>query len=238
MASATGVPETRPEDEPLLGRPGDVLQEEGKGIQFNLVIGTAVLAQAGIWILTAVIWTGIFTHKLIPFSAHPLLNSAGALLLTQSILILQPTHTPDQKRQGTAIHFIIISFSAFSLYAGLAVILYAKLSHPGTHLKSPHAILGAICYIFLFLQGLVGFTQYYTPRIYGGVGNAKKIYKYHRMSGYATLILLLVTVVAATQTEYIHDQIKIKLWAVTVSVVLVLVGVLPRIKKQKLGIRS
>jgi hypothetical protein len=39
MASATGNPETRSEDEPLLGRPGDVLQEEGKGIQFNLVIG-------------------------------------------------------------------------------------------------------------------------------------------------------------------------------------------------------
>jgi cytochrome b-561 len=58
------------------------------------------------------------------------------------------------------------------------------------------------------------------------------------MSGYLTLVLLLVTMMAATRTEYIHDMIKIKLWAVTVPVVLVLVGVLPRIKKQKLGIRS
>lgn len=58
------------------------------------------------------------------------------------------------------------------------------------------------------------------------------------MSGYAVLVLLLVTVLAATQTEYIRDEIKIKWWAVAVSAVLVLAGVLPRIKKQKLGIRS
>jgi hypothetical protein len=40
MASATEQnPTTSGEEEPLLGRPGDVQQEEGKGIQFNLVIG-------------------------------------------------------------------------------------------------------------------------------------------------------------------------------------------------------
>lgn len=43
MASATGVPEQNPaleEDEPLLGRPGDVTQRPGQGLQFNLVTGT------------------------------------------------------------------------------------------------------------------------------------------------------------------------------------------------------
>ncbi|KAH0542788.1 hypothetical protein FGG08_002836 [Glutinoglossum americanum] len=239
MVSATDTPEQRvAEDEPLLGRAGDVLQEEGKGIQFNLVIGTAVLAQAGIWILVAVIWTGIFTHDLITFSAHPLLNSAGILLLTQSILILQPTHTADQKRQGTAAHFTMIFFGASSLYTGLVVILYTKLAHHGTHFESPHAILGLVCYVFLLLQGAVGFTQYYTPRLYGGVDNAKKMYKFHRMSGYALLVLLLATVAAATKTDYIKGIIKIKLWAVLVPAVLVLLGVFPRIKKQKLGIRG
>lgn len=43
MASATGVPEQNPalqEEEPLLGRPGDVTQRPGQGLQFNLVTGT------------------------------------------------------------------------------------------------------------------------------------------------------------------------------------------------------
>ena len=46
MASATGIPEENPaanhrsaEDEPLLGRRGDASQQEGQGIQFNLVLG-------------------------------------------------------------------------------------------------------------------------------------------------------------------------------------------------------
>ena len=77
MASATGIPEENPatqgrgEDEPLLGRAGDASQQDGKGIQFNFVLGTptvsshtrhalnadptlpgtAIIAQAGIWIV-------------------------------------------------------------------------------------------------------------------------------------------------------------------------------------------
>jgi hypothetical protein len=43
MASATGIPERDPttsteEDEPLLGRPGDVTQTSN-GLQYNIVLG-------------------------------------------------------------------------------------------------------------------------------------------------------------------------------------------------------
>ena len=48
MASATGIPEVIPtqvelpdedEDEPLLGRPGDASQQDGRPLYFNLIIG-------------------------------------------------------------------------------------------------------------------------------------------------------------------------------------------------------
>ncbi|KMU82725.1 hypothetical protein CIHG_00506 [Coccidioides immitis H538.4] len=62
MASATGIPEARPasihengEEEPLLGRPGDVTQKENQSILINLVTGTAPIAQAGILIVR--LWT-------------------------------------------------------------------------------------------------------------------------------------------------------------------------------------
>ena len=61
MASATGIPEHNParsEEEPLLGNPGDVTQKPEQGLQFNLITGTAILAQAGIWILAALVWVG------------------------------------------------------------------------------------------------------------------------------------------------------------------------------------
>jgi cytochrome b-561 len=48
MASATGIPETYSnvssnEQEPLLGRVGDVSQERGMPLYNNLVMGTTVL---------------------------------------------------------------------------------------------------------------------------------------------------------------------------------------------------
>lgn len=46
---------------------------------------------------------------------------------------------------------------------------------------------------------------------------------------------MLAVVAAATQTAYNVNVLHIKLWAVIVASVLVLVGVIPRIKKHKLG---
>jgi hypothetical protein len=178
----------------------------------------------------------VFTHPLILFSAHPLLNSAAILVLTQSILILQPTHTATQKRQGTIAHFTANNLALDLLIAGLVVIEYNKFSHGGVHFDSPHAILGLITYIVLAIQAFVGFTQYFVPQLYGSVSKAKSLYKWHRISGYIVLTLLLATATAATQTDYNKNVLHIKIWAVIMTALLVLIGVLPRIKKQKLGL--
>jgi len=252
MASVTGIPERIPaeaevnghdrpmeevgDDEPLLGRRGDASQPEGRPLYYNSIIGTGVVAQVGIILLVASVWASVFLNDLILFSAHPLLNSAGLLFLTQGILILQPTHTATQKRQGTIAHFTLNNLAIDSLIAGLVVIEYNKIAHKGTHFVSAHAILGLITYISLLIQALVGFTAYFVPKLYGGVDQAKSLYKWHRISGYIILVLLLATVAAATQTDYNKDVLDIKLWAALISGGLVLVGVLPRIKKQKLGL--
>lgn len=164
-----------------------------------------------------------------------LLNSAGILLSTQAILILQPTHTAKQKEQGTSIHAILNGISVLALIAGLIIVEYNKTSHGGEHFRSPHAILGLITYVFFIVQALIGIAQYYFPTMFGNVSNAKAMYKYHRMSGYVLLVLTFATVAAATQTDYNKNVLNIQLWAVLVAEVITLVGVLPRIKKQKLG---
>ncbi|KAL3428202.1 cytochrome b561 [Phlyctema vagabunda] len=246
MSSATGVPGSVQsaaqrglgEDEPLLGRVGDASQQEGKPLYYNLFLGTAILAQAGVLLLTALVWANVLLTPIMLFTAHPLLNSAALLFLVQSILILQPTHTPGQKRQGTIAHFTLNNLTLDSLIAGLVVIEYNKFAHNGTHFVSPHAILGLITYIFLAIQALVGITAYFLPQLYGSVDKAKSLYKYHRISGYLILVLMLATIAAATQTDFNKNAIHIRLWAVLVSSVLLLVGILPRIKKQKLGLGS
>ncbi|ORY10212.1 eukaryotic cytochrome b561-domain-containing protein [Clohesyomyces aquaticus] len=243
MASATGIPANPnglrgTEDEPLLGRVGDASQAEGQPLYMNLWIGTAPIAQAGIWILVAIVWGAIFSHKLIFFSAHPLLNSAGLVFITQAALILQPTHTPSQKRSGTLFHGLLHLIGLSALLVGLIIIEINKAGPGHEHFKSPHAILGLVTYIFMFLQATVGVTQYYTPNIYGSVDKAKSIYKYHRVAGYVIATLGLATVCAASWTDFSLDFLHIQHWAVILASVLVLAGVVPRIKLQKLGLKK
>lgn len=239
MASATGVPENNPardEEEPLLGRPGDVTQQPEQGFQWNLLTGTAVVAQAGAWILTALVWAAVFEADFSFFSYHPLLNSAGVLVLIQSILLLQPTSTQKQKVQGTYIHSGLNFIALGSLIAGLVVIEMNKASHPKTRFQSVHGRMGLAVYILLILQFLVGVAQFYFPSLFGSVDNAKSIYKYHRMSGYLIIVLSAITICLATQTGFNENVLHIRLWAVIVASVLVVLGLVPRIKKRKLGL--
>ncbi len=223
--------------------------------------GTATIAQFGIFILAGVVWGSVFTTPLSLFSAHPvsffpptssfttyllhltniyftkqLLNSAGLLLVTEAILILQPTHTQPQKILGTYIHATLIDLGILSLVAGLVVIEYNKISHKGTHFESPHAILGLTTYILMVIQAVVGVTAFFTPKVYGSISAAKSVYKYHRMSGYLILVMSFATVAAATQTTFNKQTLHIQMWAVVVASLITLVGVVPRIKKSKFGL--
>jgi len=235
----------RTETEPLLGNVGAASQKEDSTYWQNLILGTGILAQFGLLVLAVVIWTAIFSmpfsylrDNLALFSAHPLLNSLGLVLLFESILILQPTYSQVQKYNGAIIHSILNGL-AFLLFAGaFVVIVVNKFRHSGSHFESPHAILGLITYVGIIIQVIIGFTQFYTPNIFGSIEQAKSIYKYHRIAGYALQIVLLGTVLAATQTTFNLNELKIKPWHVAIGILLVLSGVLPRIKKEKLGIRT
>lgn len=149
--------------------------------------------------------------------------------------MVQPTHTAKQKKEGTYAHAGLNDVALLSAIAGLVVIEYNKISHGGTHFVSPHAILGLITYVLVLIQAIVGITQYFVPQIYGGVDNAKKLYKYHRVGGYVILLLMLVTVAAATQTDFNKNVLQIQLWAVVVGSLILLLGVVPRIRLHKFG---
>jgi hypothetical protein len=119
---------------------------------------------------------------------------------------------------------------------GLAVIVYNKELHHGAHFQSLHARLGLTVYILFAVQALIGAAAFYTPALFGGVQKAKATYKYHRISGYLVVVLSLAAVASATQTPFNQNALHIRLWAVIVTSLILLVGVLPRIKKQKLGL--
>lgn len=135
-------------------------------------------------------------------------------------------------------HAALNSFAIDAFIAALVIIEVNKFAHSGTHFESPHAILGLTTYIVLFIQATVGLTLYFFPGLYGSVDKAKSRYKWHRASGYVTLVLLLTTAIAATQTDYNKETLGINVWAIGISAALILIGVVPRIKKEKFGFGS
>lgn len=208
------------------------------------------------WKLAATVWASVFLHPVILFSAHPvrfnplpifsrsaqlillyspqLLNSAGILFVTQAILIVQPTHTPEQKREGAHIHAILNGIGVLALIGGLIIIEYNKISGGHAHFGTPHNIIGLTVSIAFIIQALVGIAQFYIPALFGGINNAKAIYKYHRASGYVILVLAFAAVATATQTAY-NKILGIQLWVVIVASLITIVGIFPRIKKSKFG---
>ncbi|KFY23791.1 hypothetical protein V493_05628 [Pseudogymnoascus sp. VKM F-4281 (FW-2241)] len=232
MASATGIPQLTPdeiarrnpvptdglaEDEPLLGRPGAASQRDGRALGWNLIIGTALISQAGVIILLILIFSAIFTHPFSLFSYHPLLNISALALVTQSIIILQPTHTPTQKISGTHVHAILLGVASLAFVAAFVIIEYNKFDHGVNHFTSAHGRLGLATYILILLQALVGVTQFFFPGLYGGVDKAKRVYRWH----------------PAALTETGGDVLGLKLGHVGGAAVLVAVGVAARIRPGK-----
>lgn len=164
-----------------------------------------------------------------------LLNSAAILFFVQATLVLQPTQTAKQKKQGTYVHAALNDIALLAALAGLVVIEVNKFGHNGTHFESPHAILGLTTYILVIIQAIVGITQFFLPSLYGSVDNAKALYKYHRMSGYVILLVMLATVCAATQTDFNKTVLGMQLWAVIVASVILILGLGARIKLFKFG---
>lgn len=143
--------------------------------------------------------------------------------------------SPNDYSRGTRIHYIVQFASVLAFVTGFLIIEINKGDH--ARLTSTHGILGLITYILIVLQAIGGVAQYFLPTlVFGSVDRGKRIYKYHRLSGYALLILELATFSFAIYTGYNVNFSKIPLAPVLVSSFLVLLGLGLRVRKQKLGL--
>ncbi|RPB20625.1 hypothetical protein L211DRAFT_791944, partial [Terfezia boudieri ATCC MYA-4762] len=225
------------EHEPLLGRPEDVVIGEDQSLAYNLIQGTAPLAQVGGLVLICMVWASVLTHKMIVFDGHPMLNSLGVLFVIEAILVLQPTGLFNmmQKKIAAYVHASLTALAVASFASALVIVIWNKQHFHIPHFESVHSKFGAATYGLIAAQALVGFTQLFIPKIYGSEENAKKMYKYHRFFGYAIILpMLLVTVILATGTYYGAHVLHLKTWAAVLAVIAIVAGIYPGVKVSKM----
>lgn len=120
-------------------------------------------------------------------------------------------------------------------YGGLFTDKLAVKQGPDSHFHSVHGYLGVLTSVVLLVQYVFGFLMWGVPGVFGGIDNAKALWKYHRISGYILFLLILATVTSAVWTDFNVNVLKIRLWAVVVAIALIVLGVYPRLHPRKLG---
>lgn len=188
--------------------------------------------------LVLVVAIPIMENPILLFSGHPLAQVIGISTLIQSIMVLQPTRSDKQKVDGQRGHALFHIFSFLSFVAGMTVIECHKFYNGLKHLHSAHAYIGVVTCGVLVIQYLFGVTMWAVPWLYGGVDNAKRLWKFHRWSGYLIVLLLLASVISATRTDYVRDVLKIKTVYMSIVAFLIICGIVPRISRKKLGLKK
>lgn len=165
---------------------------------------SAILGQTGLLISVIYIYYHILQNPIILFSGHPIFNLAGIFILGEFILLVQPTpQSGEHKTISGQLHGILNTLSTISFGMGFFYIFYNKSIHGAQHITTWHATFGITTYSLLLLNMLLGVAQFWVPNlIFGSVNNGKRAYKYHRLLGYLTFLMLTLTVWLAIASDY------------------------------------
>lgn len=171
--------------------------QQGEARKGDDFAGMAALVMAPCLVIITILAV-LFNHPLSAgwFAWHPPLEAIGVVAMVYGAMILQPTATPQTKAAGLAKHQLLILSVGFpaSLLGTLAV-AYNKSAKGKHHFTSWHAKIGLLCTLWLVVQvALGGASVWFDGRAFGGGLKAKRVWKYHRISGYILFILLMATV--------------------------------------------
>ncbi|GAA5927903.1 hypothetical protein JCM10213_000922 [Rhodosporidiobolus nylandii] len=203
--------------------------------------GTALFAQLGLVVATAVLWRALWVHPAGLFTYHPSFQSLAVLGFFEGVLLLQPQPASIAvKRKGLLLHQVFQFTSLALIVAGAAFIVYNKAIRGAKHITTWHARFGVATLVLILLQIAFGAVVVFAPlqRLVGGESKAKSLWKYHRISGYLTLALLIVTPLLALASDWVRlNTDKWERWTIGTGLVVAGVGALTRIQTSKLGLK-
>ncbi|KAI9452316.1 hypothetical protein F5148DRAFT_512976 [Russula earlei] len=228
---------TPTDTDPLMGTNDDHPKDEyRRGDSLALYVA---LTSALVLLLTT--WTIILSNDpktLSWFAFHPSLNTFAVLCFTYGVLTLQPTSQPKTKAEGLDRHQTAMGIGLTSILLGTTAIYNQKASHHAPHITSWHATFGLTTVSWLILQALIGGgSVWFGGAAFGGGQKAKRVWKYHRLSGYILLLFLLTTVhLGGGWSEWVelHTVSVVRLIAYVLAPLGILVSIYSRVRASKM----
>ncbi|PLW18057.1 hypothetical protein PCANC_04708 [Puccinia coronata f. sp. avenae] len=199
--------------------------------------GMAWVAVLGIWIWIVTVWVTVLTHPAGIFTIHPIFQSFSLFCFYHGIIFLQPTDTPAAKRTGLVVHESFQLLGSLAIVVGGSAIFYNKVSHSAPHFTSWHGLLGLTSTCLILFQALFGMLiGFETSRDYiVGDSLGRKLWKFHRASGYLLIFLMTMTVLTVTKADWVISVTsKWSIWVLTVSPIVALIGLLSLVNPNKI----
>ena len=161
----------------------------------------AVGVQASALLFVAVVWSIVLSSmpftSLPLFGYHPLIQSFAILMLLQAIIVLQRTSTsePSSKHAAFQVHQSINILLVLPLFTvGASIMWYLHDQPNSAHFISYHGILGTAVVAIAWVQAALGAASvWWKGKLVGGENKGKALWKWHRLSGYALIVLFLTT---------------------------------------------
>ncbi|KIK63701.1 hypothetical protein GYMLUDRAFT_40764 [Collybiopsis luxurians FD-317 M1] len=214
--------------------------EKAEGRNGDTIAGYAALSASVITLV--VTWFVILTNnpsKVGFFLLHPTLESLAMLLITYAIMTLQPTSQPRTKAAGFSRHQSAVLYLGFpALIVGVFAIIMNKIQLEKRHFRSWHSVLGITATAWIVFQiCLGGASVWFGGKALGGGMKAKRVWKYHRLSGYILYSLLLLTVGLGGALSHWGEKnvpFPVRLTAYVLSPLVCLVAILSRMRVSKM----
>ncbi|GAA5886900.1 hypothetical protein JCM5296_005185 [Sporobolomyces johnsonii] len=201
----------------------------------------ALVAQSGVGLALVVLWRVLWTHPAGLFTYHPAFQSLAVLGFIEGVLLLQPIPAnAAAKKKGLQLHQVFQYTALPLILTGAAFIVANKTLHNARHFTTWHATFGILTLGLIVLQIGFGAFVVYSPLIsvLGGEGKAKSLWKYHRMSGYLTLTLLILTPLLALASDWVvNNSSQMERVLMGMGFGMAGAGLLFRIRTSKLGLQ-
>ncbi|WRT68236.1 uncharacterized protein IL334_005212 [Kwoniella shivajii] len=235
-STAEPSPSRQPEDTPEQAVGVDIVPTAmDKAALASVLIGAALVL--------GVSWFLVFSGDLKAmgwFAVHPPMQS---LAITAFLLGITPLQPPASNSNIKSTRFkshqtIMLGIALPVLAIGSAAMIYNKYLHGAKHFTSWHAKFGLVTVIWVLTQATIGAaTVWYGGKAFGGPNNAKKVYKYHRLSGYLLVTLMLITIhLAGIHSDWANGRghKNLRILAYYIGLPLIWIGILLRSRPSKM----